>query len=181
MNSATNIVTGIRGELPDTKYLPYYTQGGKPQFIEGDPFITRIPLPAKPEAAAESSGETVEKILQLLRSNPRITQERIAAKTGLGRRGIEWNLSELKKNGSGASALTRAATGKCCPLPRHARRKTEPDAHHRLETQPALPVQAQPGPVRASPAGRGYRQGMSHAMPTANRMTGKLAGAGIAG
>lgn len=90
------------GILNVTKYLPFYTKGGKPQFIEGDPFITRIPLPAETEAAAESSGDTVEKTvektLQLLRANPRITQARLAVETGLSRRGIEWNLSELKKN-----------------------------------------------------------------------------------
>ena len=43
--------------------------------------------------------KAVEKILMLLRSNPRITQTDIASETGLSRRGVEWNLRELKKNG----------------------------------------------------------------------------------
>jgi len=43
--------------------------------------------------------KTVEKLLQLLRSKPRITQMEIASETGLSRRGVEWNLKEMKKKG----------------------------------------------------------------------------------
>ncbi|MFZ2655392.1 MAG: winged helix-turn-helix domain-containing protein [Victivallales bacterium] len=43
--------------------------------------------------------KTVEKILALLRSNSRITQKEIISETGLSRRGVEWNLKELKKAG----------------------------------------------------------------------------------
>lgn len=40
--------------------------------------------------------ETVEKILVLIHENPRITQKELAKKTGLKRRGIEWNLKKLR-------------------------------------------------------------------------------------
>ena len=64
--------------------------------------------PAKQKGLAEESGETtektvektvekaVEKILALIRSNPQITQKEIMEKTGLTRRGVEWNLKKLK-------------------------------------------------------------------------------------
>ncbi len=97
------------GILNVNKYLPFYTKGAKPQFIEGDPFVTIIPLPTEVsgETAQELRGgavektveKTVEQILMLLRSNPHITQANIASETGLSRRGVEWNLRELKKNG----------------------------------------------------------------------------------
>ncbi len=40
--------------------------------------------------------KTVEKILALIKENPRITQKELSEKTGLTRRGIEWNLQQLK-------------------------------------------------------------------------------------
>jgi predicted HTH transcriptional regulator len=44
-------------------------------------------------------GETVEKILKLLQDNPNITQEELVRLTGLTRRGVEWNISQLKAKG----------------------------------------------------------------------------------
>lgn len=41
--------------------------------------------------------KTVDKILSLIIENPKITQEELAEKTGLTIRGIEWNISNLKK------------------------------------------------------------------------------------
>jgi len=43
--------------------------------------------------------KTVEKILSLIKDNPKITQEELSKQTGLTRRGIEWNLSKLKEKG----------------------------------------------------------------------------------
>ncbi|MFA6569313.1 MAG: winged helix-turn-helix domain-containing protein [Victivallales bacterium] len=55
---------------------------------------------ADTDTGSQSSREkTVEKILALLRSNSRITQKEIISETGLSRRGVEWNLKELKKAG----------------------------------------------------------------------------------
>ena len=42
-------------------------------------------------------GETVGKILKLIRINPRITRDELARKTGLSVRGIEWNLNKMKE------------------------------------------------------------------------------------
>jgi ATP-dependent DNA helicase RecG len=41
--------------------------------------------------------KTVEKILGLIKESPKITQQEIMKKTGLTRRGVEWNLMKLKK------------------------------------------------------------------------------------
>ena len=41
----------------------------------------------------------VEKIIKLISENPRITQNELAQETGLGRRGIEWNINALKEKG----------------------------------------------------------------------------------
>jgi ATP-dependent DNA helicase RecG len=43
--------------------------------------------------------KTVEKILFLIADNPQITQTELSEKTGLTRRGIEWNLTKLKDQG----------------------------------------------------------------------------------
>ena len=42
---------------------------------------------------------TVEKILGLIRNNPEVTQKELVVKTGLTRRGVEWNLKRLKDTG----------------------------------------------------------------------------------
>lgn len=44
--------------------------------------------------------KTVEKILGLIKANPKITQKELMAGTGLTRRGVEWNLRKLKDDGA---------------------------------------------------------------------------------
>lgn len=44
-------------------------------------------------------GETVEKILSLMKKKPSITQKELIDKTGLTRRGVEWNIKKLKEEG----------------------------------------------------------------------------------
>jgi ATP-dependent DNA helicase RecG len=41
----------------------------------------------------------VEKIFGLIKADPQITQKEMMNKTGLTRRGIEWNLKKLKNEG----------------------------------------------------------------------------------
>jgi len=43
--------------------------------------------------------KTVEKILDAIKSNPKITQNELMKVIGLTRRGIEWNLAKLKEKG----------------------------------------------------------------------------------
>jgi ATP-dependent DNA helicase RecG len=51
------------------------------------------------ETVEKTRGETVKKIVSLLKGSPNITVRDLVQMTGLTRRGIEWNLRELKKAG----------------------------------------------------------------------------------
>ncbi len=51
------------------------------------------------KAVEKTVEKTVEKIIELLLQNPTITQQEIMEKTGLSRRGVEWNLAKLKEAG----------------------------------------------------------------------------------
>ena len=52
-----------------------------------------------PRPVLKTVEKTVEKILELIEANPKITQKELMEKTGLTRRGVEWNLSKLKEGG----------------------------------------------------------------------------------
>ena len=41
----------------------------------------------------------MEKILDAIKSNPKITQNKLMEVTSLTRRGVEWNLAKLKEKG----------------------------------------------------------------------------------
>jgi ATP-dependent DNA helicase RecG len=47
----------------------------------------------------ETVEKTVEKILNCIHDDPHMTLKNLAVKTGLTRRGVEWNLAELKRSG----------------------------------------------------------------------------------
>lgn len=51
------------------------------------------------EKIPETVEKTVEKILTAIHNNPNITQKELADITGLTRRGVEWNILQLKNNG----------------------------------------------------------------------------------
>jgi len=66
--------------------------------------ITKIYLENKKDKTSDKTVErtverTVEKIIQLIKDNPYIIQEEIAEKLGLSRRGVEWNIQQLKQKG----------------------------------------------------------------------------------
>ncbi len=47
----------------------------------------------------ETVEETVEKILKAIKENPKTTAKQLQETTGLSRRGVEYNLDKLKKEG----------------------------------------------------------------------------------
>ena len=51
------------------------------------------------KGAGAESQETVEKILTAIKNNPGITQKELSIITCLTRRGVEWNLANLKEKG----------------------------------------------------------------------------------
>ncbi|MDR2692156.1 MAG: DUF4062 domain-containing protein [Dysgonamonadaceae bacterium] len=89
----------------------------EPQFALRDGFVTTIyrKQGIAYEKVSEESGEinkekvsensektvekTVEKILKLIKENPAVTQSELIKITGLSRRGIEWNIAQLKAKG----------------------------------------------------------------------------------
>ena len=84
--------------------------GLKEPVFESDTFFRAIflrnpdfALKQAPETGRQTTQKTVEKtvekILELIRVNPNVTQEELKNKTGLTRRGIEWNINKLKRTG----------------------------------------------------------------------------------
>ncbi|ODS42702.1 MAG: hypothetical protein MSIBF_05210 [Candidatus Altiarchaeales archaeon IMC4] len=62
-------------------------------------FFDEKNLKKRVETPQKTVEKTVEKILLLLKENPKITQAELAEKAILSRRGVEWNLSKLKSEG----------------------------------------------------------------------------------
>jgi ATP-dependent DNA helicase RecG len=93
------------GVLNVSKYLPFYSKGAKPRFIEGDPFRTIIPLPSenKEEEEGDNSKNTETqssvKILQLLAEERTLAAHEIAETLRLTTRAVEKQISNLQKNG----------------------------------------------------------------------------------
>ncbi len=58
--------------------------------------IKQNKLITREETNQKTVEKTVEKILSLIKENPKITQNELMDKTGLTRRGIEWNIQNLK-------------------------------------------------------------------------------------
>ena len=102
------------GVLNVTRYLPFYTKGGKARFVEGDPFVTIIPLPsdqgsdgrpgAKTGASREKSKEKSreknnDRVPALIRQKANITTEELATALEMSRAGVEKIISKLKKTG----------------------------------------------------------------------------------
>ncbi|MFH1627354.1 MAG: winged helix-turn-helix transcriptional regulator [Pseudomonadota bacterium] len=86
-----------------SKYLPLYAKGAKPQFVEGDPFITVVPLPAETEVKSSGKGEeksrekSREKILKMIRQKPTVTTQEMMDSLGLSRAGIEKIVKKLQQ------------------------------------------------------------------------------------
>jgi len=95
------------GVLNVSKYLPFYAKGAKPRFIEGDPFVTVIPLPSEAgvKTEAESSAQSKQKskqnnsdrLLELVRRNKTVTTLELVASLELSRAGVQKIIRRLKK------------------------------------------------------------------------------------
>jgi len=91
------------GVLNVSKYLPLYAKGAKPQFIEGNPFVTVIPVPAETgvkdsgKSAEKSREKSREKILEMIRQKPTVTTQEMMDSLGLSRAGVEKIVKKLKQ------------------------------------------------------------------------------------
>ncbi len=96
-------------------YVKIYSNA-EPFFDEDDVFRLTVPLDdsysadrafegsiprtkTTQETTHETVEKTVEKILSAMRGNPSITQQQLVEAIGLSRRGIEWQLNQLKAKG----------------------------------------------------------------------------------
>ena len=66
---------------------------------EGNPINDSISDMINPVGRRKTVEKTVEKILSAMKDNPSITQQQLVKTTGLSRRGIEWQLNQLKAKG----------------------------------------------------------------------------------
>lgn len=101
------------GVLNVNKYLPFYTKGAKPRFIEDAPFVTMIPLPSaigtekqsthltkdKANAGEKTSERTSEKIMTLIEKNPAVSARELGRLLGLTSRAVELQIQVLKNAG----------------------------------------------------------------------------------
>ncbi|OGV75134.1 MAG: hypothetical protein A3K19_13325 [Lentisphaerae bacterium RIFOXYB12_FULL_65_16] len=113
------------GVLNVSKYLPVYAKGAKPRFVEGDPFVTVIPLPvdtgvngsaesrdgtgvkargktgvaSSEKSSEEGSEKSSEKIISVIARDSRITAREIGARIGLTPRAVEKQISKLQAAG----------------------------------------------------------------------------------
>jgi ATP-dependent DNA helicase RecG len=93
------------GVLNVNKYLPFYTKGAKPRFVEGDPFVTIIPLPSATsgettqKTTPKTSEKTSEKLLALISGNANVSARELADAVGLTSRAVEMQLRSLRSAG----------------------------------------------------------------------------------
>ena len=62
-------------------------------------FENAVELESSEKSSEKSVEKSVEKIVTLIKNDPNITQKELAKQTGLSRRGVEKNISILKKSG----------------------------------------------------------------------------------
>ena len=80
-----------------TKYLPYYSKGAKPSFIEDSMFTTIISLTRT--LSRKVHDKLRDKILHIIEEKPEITIPEIAEITDKSERGIIKNIEKLRAEG----------------------------------------------------------------------------------
>ena len=95
------------GVLNVSKYLPRYAKGAKPQFVEGNPFVTAIPLPTdtggttrektREKSEEKSREKNRDRILKMIRKKPTVTTQEMMESLGLSRAGVEKIVKKLKQ------------------------------------------------------------------------------------
>jgi ATP-dependent DNA helicase RecG len=86
-----------------SKYLPLYAKGAKAQFVEGNPFIAVIPLPAETGVTRSRKGEeksrekSGEKILKMIRQKQTVTIQEMMDSLGLSHAGVEKIVKKLQQ------------------------------------------------------------------------------------
>ena len=92
----TILLLPTNGKEPDAEALRGFYDDVEVEENGNDPMIKQEGEKPLPKKTVE---KTVEKIIALIKENPKITQAELADLTGLSRRGIEWNIQQLKSLG----------------------------------------------------------------------------------
>jgi ATP-dependent DNA helicase RecG len=98
MGWVEDLGSGVRNMY---KYCPIYVSGAFPVMEENDVFklTVRYEKESKVEVSGEPSLSKTEKILLLIRENPKITAAEIAATTGISLRTVRRITIDLVNNG----------------------------------------------------------------------------------
>ena len=85
----------------DVKSINAFMNANTERFEEDDITVEKtVDTTVEEDVAMEEISEnTVEKIYEVIKNNPQVTQKELEIVTGLTRRGVEWNLSKLKSLG----------------------------------------------------------------------------------
>ena len=100
---AEELGSGIRNIR---RYLPLYAKNSKFEMLEEDNFETILHFELEEftetqrESVEKTVGKTVEKIIIAMENDPSVTIQKLTKITGLTRRGVEWNIDKLKKEGT---------------------------------------------------------------------------------
>ena len=62
-------------------------------------FKYNVESEVSPQSEGKTVEKTVEEILDQIKINPNVTIKELQMKTGLSRRGVEWNIAKLKLEG----------------------------------------------------------------------------------
>jgi ATP-dependent DNA helicase RecG len=99
MGWVEDLGSGVRNMY---KYCPIYVHGAFPVMEENDVFklTVRYEKESKAEISGEPSLSKTEKILLLIRENPKITAAEIVATTGISLRTVRRIMTDLASNGT---------------------------------------------------------------------------------
>jgi ATP-dependent DNA helicase RecG len=81
------------------RYLPHYADGAVPQFVENDMFTTVVPLSKGTQKTKAGSQKSSQKILEILREQPKTTIQELASSLAISDRAIKKHISNLKDQG----------------------------------------------------------------------------------
>ena len=105
----SNVLMTFSLKVKLKKYLPHYTPGGVPKYMDGPVFTTAIPLSSKGgdrESVGKASGKRRErvgktsgKILKAIEMDGTITIPELASRIGVTERSIERNIQKLQSDG----------------------------------------------------------------------------------
>ena len=97
MGIVEELGSGIRKMF---RYTPLYANGKEPIIEEQDVYRIEIPyIPTLQGSNAEATQKTTQKIVELMRSNPMVSIEKLAETCGITRDGINYHIKNLKKKG----------------------------------------------------------------------------------